>query len=306
MLSAAALLLGLVDPAEAAVLKPTWSASSSEAPSENSTYEAVNLGDAKQSNAWFEGVEGSGLGEWVQADLGGTRTVTGFTIWSGWWYTQSQWAHYNRPKVIVVEFADGTSQEFTLADTYVPQVLTFSAPKQTATLKFKIKNVFASDAYNDTAISEIQIRDNAPETGAPVKGFAASSTYPADSDGNYELRNTTDGIADSLWCEGSKNGDGTGEWVEYTLAGSASVGRMVLRNGNASSFGLYMKSNRATTVSLSFSDGGKETVSVKDSPGEQTLSFPSHTTSKVRISFDAVKKGTEFNDLCLAEVSFHP
>lgn len=305
MLSAA-LLVALIDPAHAAVVKATWSASSSEAPSENSTYEATNLGDSKQANAWFEGVEGSGLGEWIQADLGSVRSVASFTIWPGWWYTRSQWSHYNRPKVIVVEFADGASQEFTLADTYSPQTFNFSASKQTNTLKFKLKNVFASDAYNDTAISEIQIRDTAPEVGASVKGFAASSTYPADSDGNYDLRNTTDGIADSLWCEGNKTGDGTAEWAEYTLAGSVTISRLVLRNGNASSFGLYMKSNRATTITLGFGDGARETVTVKDTPGEQVVSFPSHTTSKVRLTFDVVKKGTEFNDLCVAEVSFQP
>ncbi len=305
MLSAT-LLLGLISSPQAAVVKATWTASSSEAPTENATYEPTNLGDSKQANAWFEGVEGSGLGEWIQADLGGVHTVSGFTIWSGWWYTMSQWSHYNRPKVIVVEFGDGASQEFTLADTYTPQSFSFSAPKQTPSLKFKLKNVYASDAYNDTAISEIQIRDNAPDAGAAVKSFAASSTYPADSDGSYDPRNTVDGIADSLWCEGNKTGDGTGEWLEYTLAGSTSVSRLVLRNGNASSFGLYMKSNRATTVTLTFGDGGRETLSVKDSPGEQTLSFASHAGSKVRMTFDVVKKGSEFNDLCVAEVAFLP
>jgi hypothetical protein len=296
------LLLALT--AQAAVVKATWTASSSEAPTEDASYDVSNLGDGKQSHAWFEGVEGSGLGEWVQADLGGSHVVTGFTVWAGWWYTKSQWGHYNRPKVIVVELADGSSQEFTLADTFAPQPLSLAAPKATTSLKFKVKSVFVSDAYNDTAISEIQIHDTEREAGGRVNRYAASSTYPADSDGTYELRNTTDGIADSLWCEGNKTGDGTAEWVEYGFAAPASVSRMVIRNGNASSFGLYMKSNRATAVTLVFGDGSTAPVALKDTPGEQTLVFPARTTGQVRIRFDTVKKGTEFNDMCVAEVSF--
>jgi hypothetical protein len=238
------LALLLANPAHAGTVKATWTASSSEAPSDNSTYEPTNLGDGKQANAWFEGVEGSGLGEWVMADFGGIKTVTGFTIWPGWWYTQSQWGHYNRPKGIVIEFGDGTTQEFTLTDTYAPQTLSFTAPKQTPTLKLKVKSVYASDAYNDTAISEIQVLDATKDTSVPVRSYAASSTYPKDSDGSYDLRNTSDGIADSLWCEGNKSGDGTGEWIEYTFAAATPVSKLVLRNGNASSFGLYMKSTR--------------------------------------------------------------
>jgi len=303
MLSAS-LLLALSAPVHAGALKVTWSASSSEAASENATYEPTNLGDAKQGSAWFEGVEGSGLGEWVQADLGGVKSVSGFTIWPGWWYTQSQWGHYNRPKSVHVEFSDGTSQEFTLQDTYTAQTLNFSGPKQTSTLRFKVKSVFTSDAYNDTAISEIQVHEAGAPANASVKGYAASSTYPADSDGNYDVRNTVDGIADSLWCEGDKAGDGTGAWIEYTFATPTSISRMSLRNGNASSFGLYMKSNRALALTLVFGDGSTQSLNPKDTPGEQFLSFPERTTGKVRIQFDTVKKGTEFNDLCVSEVGF--
>lgn len=286
---------------DAAVLKPTWSASSVAPTVDNQSYGATNLGDGKASSAWFEGVDGSGLNEWVQADLGADKSVTGFTVWAGWWYTSSQWTHYNRPKALLVEFSDGTTQEFTLQDSYTPQSFDLSAAKKTSSVKFKIKSDFTSDAYQDTAISEIQIRDNSKSASAAVSSYSASTTFPPDVDGTYDAKNISDGIVDTVWCEGNTNGDGTGEWIELALAGSQTVSSLTLRNGNAYNFGVYMKSNRTTQATLTFSDGGRETVAIKDSLTEQTISFSPHTTNKVRITFDVVKKGSEYNDLCIAE-----
>lgn len=290
--------------AHAATLKPTWSASSVAPTVDGQSYGASNLGDGKASTAWFEGVDGSGLNEWVQADLGGERSVTGFTVWAGWWYTSSQWTHYNRPKTLLVEFSDGTTQEFGLQDSYTPQAFDLSSTKKTSTMKFKIKSDFTSDAYPDTAISEIQVRDTSRSDNATVSSFSASTTFPADVDGTYEPKNVADGILDTVWCEGNKTGDGTGDWIEMSLGGSQSVSSLVLRNGNAYNLGVFMKSNRATQATLTFSDGGRETIAVRDTSVEQTIPFASHTTSKVRLTFDTVKKGSEYNDLCIAEAYF--
>lgn len=298
--------LVLASPAEAALLKPTWSASSQAPADDAGSYDAAKLGDGKVSTAWFEGVDGAGLNEAATADLGGEKSVASFTVFGGWGYSKTYWGHYNRPKTLLVEFSDGSTQEFGLADSFGPQVLTLSSPKKTSTIKFKLKATYASDAYNDTAISEIQIRDTAADTAAPVRGVTASSTFPADADGTYDGKNATDGFADTMWCEGNKSGDGTGDWMEVALAGTSTVGHIALRNGNGASFGLYMKGNRATQLTLSFSDGGRETVTVKDLISEQNIAFSAHTTDKVRLTFDTVKKGTEFNDLCVSEVAFLP
>lgn len=306
MLAGLALAYALSAPAEAAVLKPTWSASTT-APAENGVgYEATMLGDGKAATAWFEGVDGSGLGESVTADLGGEKTVTSFQIWGGYNYSKTYWGHYNRPKTVVVEFSDGTTQEFGLQDQYGGQVVTLSAPKKTSSMRFKLKAVYSSDAYNDTAISEIQISDTTKDLHAPVRASTASTTFPSDADGNYDAKNTNDGIADSMWCEGNKTGDGTGEWLEYAFPSAQSVSKLVLRNGNGSSFGQYMKGNRTTQVTLAFSDGSKETLAVKDLISEQTIPFAERTTDKVRVSFDVIKKGSQYNDLCISEVAFAP
>src|SRR5262245_8472637 len=111
--------------AHAAVVKPTaWSASSTATASEGITYDAQNLGDSKQGVFWANADKQSGLGQWVLADFGGEKTIGSLTVWPGCWYTMDYWKRYSRPKVLVAEFSDGTSQEFTLEDAYKPQTLT--------------------------------------------------------------------------------------------------------------------------------------------------------------------------------------
>jgi hypothetical protein len=297
-----ALVLSALPTVLAAPIKPaSWSAVSSATAAESENYEPTNLGDAKQSTSWIEGEQGSGLGAWVQAGFDGDKSLTGFTIWPGYWYNFEYWQRYARPKTIVVEFSDGSSQEFAVADSFKPQSFTFSAPKKTSSARVKVKAVYAGSTFPDFAISELVFRDAAPERGVAVKAFAASSTFPSDGDGNYEPANMQDGVLDSMWCEGKKDSDGANEWVEFTFGGATSISKLALRNGSATSLGMWMKSNRATGGTLTFSDGSTESVVVKDTMSEQVISFPAHTTSKVRLTFTTVNKGKEFNDLCVSE-----
>ena len=301
------LTASIVSPADAAVVKPSaWTASSSAAGSEGVSYDIANVADARQSSPWVEGDAGSGLGSWVMADFGGEKVITEFTVWAGVWYTLEYWNRYNRPKLLVVEFSDGTSQEVTLTDEFKPQTITFASPKKTSSIKMKVKGIYTGNTFNDTGISEVVFRDGASAPHVPVKSYKVSSTFPADGDGNYDAVNTTDGILDSMWCEGNKTGDGANEWLELDFGSSQSVSRLVLRNGNAYSFGYFMKSNRATGATLTFSDGSSEVVTVKDSISEQTIAFAPRSTSRVRVTFTAVKKGSEFNDLCISEAYLLP
>ena len=44
---------------------------------------------------------------------------------------------------------------------------------------------------------------------------------------------TSDGIVDSMWCEGNKSSDGTGEWLELGFAGTQSVSGVKIRSGGS-------------------------------------------------------------------------
>jgi hypothetical protein len=65
-----------------------------------------------------------------------------------------------------------------------------------------------------------------------------------------------------------------------------------------------MKGNRVTSATLTFSDGATETVAIKNSMMCQTVTFPSHQTSSVRVTVTEVSKGKEYNDLCISEARF--
>jgi len=282
----------------AAPVKATWTASSVASSSETS-YDAANLGDGKVQKAWVEGESGAGLGAWALAEFGGSQNVSGVTIWGGSWADAEAHAHYARPKVLIVEFSDGKTEELTIEDAYRGQYLPFKAAHATSSLKFKLKAIHNGKGP-DTAISEIVIHDTQPTRDARVASASASSTYSE----SYDAHNAADGALDAIWCEGDATGDGTNSWVELTFAQPTAISTMTARTGVAYSFPFFMKSNRPTTGTLTFADGSTAPLTFADKPAEQVFTFPERTTSKVRITLTGVKKGSEFNDLCLADVAF--
>jgi len=137
-----------------------------------------------------------------------------------------------------------------------------------------------------------------------VARFGASTTLAADNDGDYEPKNVSDGIVDSMWCEGSSDGDGAGEWLEFDFGTARAVSSMSMVNGIGTSLPFWMKGNRATAATLTFSDGSTEEITIKNSMLPQTVSFPSHQTKSVKMMFTGIAKGKEYNDLCISEAYF--
>lgn len=308
MLSLALSALIALPSAQAAALTGiTWSASSVAPVTDGITAAPTHLSDKKQATPWIEGESGSGLGSFVKAEFGGEKTLTELRIWGGCWYNKAYWGHFSRPKTIIAEFSDGTTQELNLKDEFAPQVFPLAAGKKTASVKLKVTAVYQGDAYNDTAISEVVFLDNTPDATPVASGAKASTTLPADGDGNYDAKNAADGIVDSLWCEGSKGGDGTGEWIEIAFPGPVTVSKLKIRNGVTYSSEIFKKANRATGATLTFSDGSTQTVALRGLlPVEEAVSFTPVSTTSVRVTFTAITKGTEFNDMCVAEVSVTP
>lgn len=302
-MSLASLLLLAATSAQAARLPVASATSSSNYPEEEGVrYEAKQAHDGKVGTAWVEGEEGSGLGSWVELDLGGEKTVSKIKVWGGMWYSGEYWSRANRPKDIEVKFSDGSTQTFQLGNEMKAFEFTLKKPVKTSSVRVKISSIHSGTTWHDTAISEIQVFDEAAEA-IPLAGFSASSVLAADGDGTYEGANVADGLADTMWCEGNKDGDGTGEWLEVKLGGSKSVSGMTIINGMGSSMGVYMKGNRGKAVTLTFSDGSTEKVALKPVMFmAQDVTFPAHTTSSVKLSFDEIVKGKEYNDLCVSEL----
>lgn len=281
-------------------------ASSYYPPEDGFSYLAKQATDGKLSTAWVEGDEGSGLGSWIKLQLEGEKELTGVKVWAGLWYSYDFWTRANRPKTIEVKFSDGSTETLELADKMEAQVLKFAQPHRTSEVRIKVKAIHNGNTWFDTAISEVQLLDGSEPTFAPGKRFSFSSKLPDDGDGNYNPDNMLDGVSDSMWCEGKTGdqGSGVGEWVEVDFGASRSISKLSMINGVGGNFGAWMKSNRVTKATLTFSDGSSHQVDVKNSLQPQSISFPATQTSKVRLTIDEVYKGKEYDDACISELYF--
>lgn len=140
----------------------TVSASSALKSQANNSYKASNMTDSNDSTAWAEGVEGSGVGEWIEF------TVTqDFLIGSSWQisngYTKNKttWEENNRIKkfkVIVNDVVAGyvmlanvsTYQSFSIAPSWLRD-----SPKigKGTKVRFVIEEIYKGSRYDDTLIS---------------------------------------------------------------------------------------------------------------------------------------------------------
>ncbi|MEL6346743.1 MAG: hypothetical protein AAFV53_26755 [Myxococcota bacterium] len=273
-------------------------ASSTETPGDGINYEARNLKDSKSGTVWVEGKSGSGLGESVTVSLSGSQTVTGVRLWAGVWASQDFWERHNRPREIELSFSDGSSKLVSLEDKMVPQEIKLDQPTQTDSVTIKIKSVHSGSTFNDTGISEIQVFDDTPASAHAAANLGASTVYPG-----YGPEQVTDGLVDTLWCENNTDGDGNGEWIEVTFDGSKSVSKVMIGNGNGSSFSMFREYNYAKSGTLTFSDGSTESITIKPVPMVQTIEFSPRNTSSVKLTFGEVSRGKnmDYNDLCISE-----
>jgi hypothetical protein len=300
-----AALVMLVTPSFAGRITPAGVTASSTYPEENGIpYDAARMVDGKLSTAWVEGEQGGGLGSWVELDLGAPKKVHEIRLYGGMWYSGEYWARGNRPKEIEVAYGDGTKDTFTLKDEMKVQRFVLVTPKTTNTVRIKLKSVYDGSTWLDTAISEVQVFDAELDGRAIARAVTASSSLPSDADGSYDPMNVQDGLTDSMWCEANRTGDGAGEWLQYEFGASTSVSKLTVVNGIGTSMAFWMKANRATAATVTFSDGATESLTLKNSMLPQTVAFPAHATTSAKVAFTTIAKGKEFNDLCISEASF--
>lgn len=280
------------------------SATASSTYSEQPGYDADKVFDGKQGSSWVEGESGSGLGAWIELDLGGEKTVEQVRIWGGDWSSWEYWNRANRPKEVELKFSDGSAQVVTLKDEKVAQTFAIEGGgKKTSTVRLRLKSTYNGTTWFDTGISEVQLL-GASKDGRIVGAATASSVAKEDGDGNYQPANAVDGLVDSMWCEGDA-GDGTGQWLAVDFGEPRTISKVSLVDGIGSSMALWFKANQATSLQLAYSDGSTHVLAI-DRPSFRltTYDLPQVTTSSVKLTVTGVKPGKEFNDLCLSEVSF--
>ena len=301
-----AFVLGsLAAPAHAGRIEVTSVTASSEYPAdETGSYDAKKVADNKVATAWVEGEERNGLGAWVKLDLGGTKEVAKITLWGGMWYSVQYWDYSSRPTQVELEFSDGTKEMVNLANEMKSVTHTLKKPIKTDSVKVTLRNVQSGSTFSDTGISDILIEDTSPDPIVKVTSVVASTTAPSDADGSYDPMNLVDGMKDTMWCEGNKTSDGTNETLTYTFSTKRTVDTFHVNNGIATSIKYFMKGNRAQNATLTFGDGSVQKVKLANTMLPKSYPLTGVTTDSVKVSFDDIVKGSEFDDLCLSEAYF--
>jgi len=289
--------------ADAAPIKITSASSSSHYDSGGVSYPASKVKD-KQRKPWYEGDRGNGLGSWVLVEFDGEKDVSRVVMLPGDWTTADSWSKANRPKEVELKFSDESTETWTLDDEMVPQ--TFKLPKTTKTssIRVRVTQIYSGTAFPDTAISEIRVFDEQPGEH-PSKELKASSEFPTDNDSSYAAVMANDGVRDTAWCEGNKSNDGAGEWLEVHFQGSKKISKMNICTGVCQMLGtLHKDTNAPTKVTVSFSDGSSQTVDLADKSLPQSIPLTPRNAEWARVTIDGVRKGKQFDDACISELSF--
>lgn len=133
-----------------------------QATQDDRSYEPSLVLDGNPETAW--NVPG-GPGEWITISATSPQTVKGMRILNG--YTKyssayAMWLYYanRRPKDITIEFSDGSSISYTLADmfsqsNYQYQTIDFGEYKKTNFITVRINSVYEGDTWSDCCISEM-------------------------------------------------------------------------------------------------------------------------------------------------------
>jgi hypothetical protein len=127
----------------------------------NKKYQASNLSYQMLDNPWVEGVEGAGIGEYI--DMEWEFDVSGLFIFNGYisYDKPELFKKNNRVKTIIIypdDKKDGYT--FVLEDTPNPQKIKFEF--NTQKMRLKILDVYQGSQWNDTCLSLV---------------FGISSTY---------------------------------------------------------------------------------------------------------------------------------
>jgi hypothetical protein len=140
-------------PASSGTLQIKTSASSVRYAVQTNTYLPANAVDNNKKTAWIEGVDGPGVGEWLQFDFGRELNLHRIVILPGYFKSSQIWAQNNRLAAATLQFSDGSSRHFTFPDRMERQSLDVGAIK-TRWVRLVIDDVYTG-TDPDTAVSEV-------------------------------------------------------------------------------------------------------------------------------------------------------
>jgi len=132
-------------------------ASSSLPPEEGYVYEPAMTIDQDTYTAWVEAADDDGVGEWIKYSLANPAEVNSVKIFPGYASSEIVYFKNNRVKKVSIEFSDGQTQEFELADLYEMQTIQLPGAVTTDYIKITILETWPGSKFDDTCIAEIEI-----------------------------------------------------------------------------------------------------------------------------------------------------
>ncbi len=253
------------------------------------------------ADMWIEGEGSSGLGKYVGVKFDGEVEVAKIRIWAGCFIDQEFWERHNRIQDLEFKFPDFSSERVTLKDVMEPQWIELKEPKTLDNFKIYLRAVYAGNTWNDTPITKIEFFDKEGEISAVENLKVTASSEYKDEANAYAASKAVDGWMDTHWVEGGASGEG--ESLSIDLGGSKSLKRFGISTGFDATDSFFAGANRASAVTLTFSDGSSEDFALEDRQGLQTFEL-GHTTSTVKVTVKSVVKGKTTDDLYIGEVRF--
>ena len=266
-------------------------------------YGPENMLDEQVTTMWVEGEGSAGLGKYIQVKFEEEVELAQVRIWAGCFLDEEFFQRHNRVAQLEFKYPDFSSEKFDIEDSMTPQILKLAEPKTLDGFKIYLRRVEDGNTWNATVITKIEFFDKGGLEG-PVEGLIATASSTYDNDDAYDAKYAVDGWTDTHWVEGSKAG-GNGEYLEIDLGGRKSLKRFEVSTGWAQTDSFFQGYNRAEKVTLSFSDGSSQSFDLDaNEKGLQSFDLKPVTSSKVKVTFDKVKKGDGHNELYVGEVRF--
>ena len=131
------------------------SASSTRNAAGSLTYLPNNCIDGNLATAWVEGVEGSGIGEWIRFDFDREVELLRVRLAPGYFKSSQSWVRNNRLAATTIFLSDGTSRIWYLNDRMEQQDLDLEGVK-TRWVRMTINQIYPGTVDSeDSPISEI-------------------------------------------------------------------------------------------------------------------------------------------------------
>ena len=121
--------------------------------------------DGDEKTAWVEGIDGSGVGEWIGNLRNGlyltlTKNYQKIKIFNGFGESKELWKKNNRVKKLKIIYPNSQEQVIELEDIFGYQIIDLSEIirlKENGYVKLEIMDVYKGTDFDDTAISEIRL-----------------------------------------------------------------------------------------------------------------------------------------------------